>query len=128
MLMVPRLMAETSSGPSFLRPIMTITTFSWRGAADSSRRQAMSIARRPRVSCLARRLRGERPVRRLRVDERIDVEVRRDDVRPLVEDRVERVVVRDVEHRDRAPSGARIDVAAGAACLVARDPRPERLP
>src|ERR1700751_1835142 len=46
MLMVPRLMAETSSGPSFLRPIMAVTTAWWREAGDSTRRPAMSIDHR----------------------------------------------------------------------------------
>src|SRR5262245_7222753 len=101
------------------------------GAAIAA--SAISVARRwrrviERSLLLRRHLRGQHPLGRFDVDQRIGIEVRGDDVRPLVQDPVERIVVLDVEDRSRAPPHARIDVPAHAARFIARDPRPERLP
>jgi hypothetical protein len=57
-------------------------------------------------------LRRQHPLRRVRVDERICIEVRGDNIRPLIEDSMQRIVVLDIEHRNRTPSGTRVDVPA----------------
>src|SRR6202000_2546103 len=46
-------------------------------------------------------LRGEHPVRRLEVDQRIDVELGRDDIGPFIQDTVQHLIALDIEHRDR---------------------------
>jgi len=74
------------------------------------------------------RLRRQHALRRISLDERISIEVRGDDVRPLIEDSMQCIVVLDIEHRDRTSSGARLDVPAFPARLVSGNPRPERLP
>ena len=73
-------------------------------------------------------LRRQRLLGRIHVDQRIAIEMGRDDVSPFVEDAVQGVVALNVEYRDRAAAGARIDVPAYPACLIATNPRPERLP
>lgn len=71
--------------------------------------------------------RRQHALRRIALDERICIEVRGDNVRPLIEDSVQPVVVLDIKHRDRTPSGARVDVPAYPARLVFGNPGPERL-
>ena len=72
-----------------------------------------------------RRLRCQHALRRISLDERINIEVRGDNVRPFIEDSMERIVILDIEHPDRTPSGTRIDMPACSARLVSGNPGPE---
>src|SRR5579872_1909093 len=71
---------------------------------------------------------GQHPVGRGEVDQRIGIEVRGDDVGPVVQDPVQLLVACDIQDRDRAAPDAGIDLPAHARLLVALDPGPERLP
>jgi hypothetical protein len=73
-------------------------------------------------------LRRQHPLCRFDVDERISIEMRRDDIGPLIENAVKGIVVGNLEDRDGASPGAGIDVAAYALRLVTGNPRPERQP
>src|SRR5580700_4163011 len=75
-----------------------------------------------------RRLRGEHPLCRLQVDQRIGVEMRGNDVGPLVQDLMQGLIAWHVEDGDRAAPGAGVDVPAHPARLVLGHPWPERLP
>src|SRR5579883_2523710 len=113
MLMQPSAMADTSRSPSFLRASMVTIAPCGKGReirrgvarcqpSTVPQRRATnpallsSFRRRKYRSCPVGQLRGERLVRGLGVDQRIDIELRRDDVRPLVEELVQRLVVGDV--------------------------------
>src|SRR6185312_14418486 len=111
MLMQPSAIADTSRSPSFLRASM-VTIAPWRKGREIRRgrsgSQSTIWSHRRGVpadtmglfpwSGFGRDLRRERLVRGFRVDQRIDVELCRDDVGPLVEDPVQRLVARDLEH------------------------------
>ena len=71
---------------------------------------------------------GEQLRRRLGIDQGIGVEVRRNDVRPFVQDAVQIVVALDVEHRNSAATDPRIDMPADILLTICFNPRPERLP
>jgi hypothetical protein len=75
-----------------------------------------------------RRLRCQHPLCRFDVDERISIEMCRDDIRPLIEDLMKGIVILNVENPNRAPPHASIDLPAYTSCFVLGYPRPERLP
>src|SRR5262245_48026757 len=75
-----------------------------------------------------RRLRCQHPLCRFDVDERVSIEMCRDDIRPLIEDLMKRIVILNVENPNRAPPHASIDLPAYTSCFVPGYPRPERLP
>src|SRR6266702_5523210 len=75
-----------------------------------------------------RRLRCQHPLCRFNVDERISIEMCRDDIRPLIKDLMKGVVIRNVENRNRAPPHASIALPTYTSCFVPGNPRPERLP
>src|SRR5690348_8095354 len=95
-----------------------------RGEGDERSRAAESSARVP----VARDLRGQELPRRLDVDQRIDLEFRRDDIGPFVEDAMKLLMAFDLKGRSRAAADARIDVPADAFGLVLGDPGPKALP
>src|SRR5690348_14214504 len=66
----------------------------------------------PRSRRASSRLRCQHPLCRFNVDERISIELCRDDIRPLIEDLMKCVVIRNVENRDRASPHASIDLPA----------------
>src|SRR5438876_4756766 len=73
-----------------------------------------------------RRLRCQHPLCRFNVDERISIEMGRDDIRPLIKDLMQCVVIRNVENRNRAPPHASIALPTYTSCFVAGNPRPKR--
>src|ERR1700756_17518 len=75
-----------------------------------------------------RRLRRQHPLCRFDVDKRISIEMCRDDIRPLIEDLMKRIVILNVENPNRAPPHASIDLPAYTSCFILGYPRPERLP
>ena len=75
-----------------------------------------------------RHLRRKHPLCRLEIDEGIGIEMRGDDVRPLIEDEVQRLIAFHIKDGNRAAPGPRIDVPAYPARFVPCDPRPEGLP
>jgi hypothetical protein len=74
-----------------------------------------------------RRLCGQHAFGRVSIDKRIGIEMGRDDVRPFIEDSMQRIIILDIEDRDCTPPGACINVPAEAARLVCGNPGPERL-
>jgi hypothetical protein len=62
-----------------------------------------------------------------RLDERVQIEMRGNDVGPLVQERVQFLVGLDVEQRYGAPPGARMNETAFLRLEVPIDPRPELL-
>src|SRR6185437_10714746 len=97
MLMEPSAMADTSRSPSFLRASM-FTIAPWRKGGEirrgrsgsqstispHGRRVPADAMSRFSQSGFGRDLRRQRLVRGFRIDQRINVELRRDDVCPLV--------------------------------------------
>src|SRR4051794_799618 len=73
-------------------------------------------------------LRGQKLRRGIEIDQRIDLELRRNDIGPFVQDAMQDVIAIDLEYHDRAAADARIDVLANTGRLIRRHPRPEALP
>src|SRR5258707_275122 len=76
---------------------------------------------------LGAQLRGKRFLRGLDIDQRVGFKMHGDDIRPFIQDTVQRIVALNIEHGDGAASYAGIDVPADPALLIPADPRPKRL-
>ena len=68
---------------------------------------------------LPRDLSRQHALCRFGIDQRVSVKMCGDDVRPLIEDTMQRIVVFDVEDRNGASPDASVDVPAYTALLVA---------